>query len=44
MDKPPAREEKCFKIYRREEWRIKSRGKRGISKLDSLEMLPQRGG
>lgn len=34
---------KCFKIYRREEQRIKSRGRRGVSKLDSLEMLPQRG-
>lgn len=45
MDKPSAREEeKRFKIYRREEWRVKSRGERGISKPDSLEMLPQRGG
>lgn len=35
---------KCFKIYRREEQKLKSRGNRGVSKLDCLEMLPQRGG
>lgn len=34
---------KCFKMFRREEQRSKSRG-RGVSKLDSLEMLSQRGG
>lgn len=34
---------KCFKIYRQVQ-RIESRERRGVSKLNSLEMLPKRGG
>lgn len=35
---------KCFKISRREGQKIKSRGRREVSQLNNLEMLPQRGG
>lgn len=45
-DGQPAgqRGEKRFKMYRREEQRLNSRGRRGAYKLDHLEMLLQRGG